>query len=224
MLTRWSYSVDGHVFNIYYAQCPIGGTWSAPQNLSQTQEEATMPQLAIDRDGGAHVVLLMNGYPAVTIDYSGPALAPQGGDSTLAQAVTVPATQATQTLSFWYQLHGAAAAGQGLQVKLNDGLTDTALFSSAGGSHDWTHAWADLSPWAGQSVTLTFSVQQAAGRPYAWAHLDEVSVGSTYPDVWVALQDAFGEPGSQVALEMRYGNRGAAPAEGVHLSASCRPN
>ncbi len=218
----WRYE-EQYSSDLFYAQRPRGGSWSAPQELSNTASEDARHQLVLDGDGGVHVIWL-GGDGGTHVNYTGPAPASADGESVLSQAVPVAADGRPQTLSFLYQLHGASeVAGTNLHVELNDGLATTTLLSTAAERQDWTHFWADLTPWAGETVTLTFRVHEGSGHPYAWAYLDEVSAGSTYPDVWVGHKDASAEPGSQVALEITYGNRGAAPAEGVRLSAALPP-
>ncbi len=145
----------------------------------------------------------------------------------------------------------------------------------------WTHAWFDLSPWAGQTVSVTFGVIDSisgvarsalsqvitltetisnptlsflyrlekkdvpgsesfkviidpATAPLTeftlhsdstnqiGTYLDEVTVGSAYPDVWVSKSSlptaAF--PGEQLAFTLTYGNQGGVPTSGVRLADS----
>jgi uncharacterized repeat protein (TIGR01451 family) len=141
--------------------------------------------------------------------------APASGVSRLAQTVSAPATNAAQTLSLFSQLHGAAEASNGrFEIKANN----TILYSSASRHTDWAHRWFDLSPWAGQQVTLGFELSQTAGQPCTWAYLDEASAGSSYPDLWL---DALGQsamPGEPMTFALRYGNRGGAPAASVTIT------
>jgi hypothetical protein len=77
----------------------------------------------------------------------------------------------------------------------------------------WKHQWADLTPWAGRSVTIRFKVSEAAGGARAWAYIDEVSVGSAHPDTWVRLSGPrSAPPGQQVVQSITYGNRGGVAA------------
>jgi len=83
----------------------------------------------------------------------------------------------------------------------------------------WTHRWFDLPPWAGQAITLTFNLHQTAGDPIRWVYLDEVTLGSAYPDLWVSKDGPIARPaGEQVIYAITYGNRGGALASGVHIT------
>ncbi|HTP07693.1 MAG TPA: fibronectin type III domain-containing protein [Anaerolineae bacterium] len=106
-------------------------------------------------------------------------------------------------------------------VTVNDGITDTVVFVAALNASDWTHQWFDFSAWKGQTITVTFSLHQnAAGQP-AWAYLDEVSLGSGHPDVWVQLANPpIARPGSTVVYQLNYGNQGGALASNVQLTAT----
>jgi len=69
-------------------------------------------------------------------------------------------------------------------------------------------------------VTLTFNIHQSAGQPQAWAYLDEISLGSTFPDVWVTQTGSAASalPGDALRLSVAYGNRGHAQAGDVRLT------
>ncbi|HDQ72306.1 MAG TPA: hypothetical protein ENN19_09440, partial [Chloroflexi bacterium] len=107
----------------------------------------------------------------------------QAGGGTLAfwpyvtQTVSIPSTWAQPTLSFLYRaIQGET--GDALQAVVvgmgaNERVTHTVALSPAPGA--WTHAWRNLSDFAGQTVTLQFGFQeQTAGQQ---VYLDEVSVG-----------------------------------------------
>ena len=77
----------------------------------------------------------------------------------------------------------------------------------------WKHYWSDLSPWANQQVTLSVVVHQQAGRPSVWAYVDEISVGSAHPDIWVGLSGRPASlPSGTFDLAVAYGNRGGVAA------------
>ena len=75
-----------------------------------------------------------------------------------------------------------------------------------------------MTPWAGHTVTLDFVVDQRAGQSCSWVQLDEVSLGGSYSDVWVAGSASTALPGEQLVYTISYGNRGSAPASGVTVS------
>jgi uncharacterized repeat protein (TIGR01451 family) len=53
--------------------------------------------------------------------------------------------------------------------------------------------------------------------PSIFARVKEISVGTTYPDLWVTQESSEALPGSQVIYTLVYGNQGAAPAENVRI-------
>ena len=78
-----------------------------------------------------------------------------------------------------------------------------------------------MAPWAGQEITLTFSVQLPNGPAEVSGYLDEAFLGTPYyPDNWATIE---GPPtvnlGDSLALTLHYGNKASAPAEGVVLTA-----
>jgi uncharacterized repeat protein (TIGR01451 family) len=170
------------------------------------------PEMSADaRHTGDYAALL--GQPALT-------LAQQSGDATIAQTVTLPITMSNPILSFLYLLEGSPAASVSwFEVRVDNGTADIPLLVADAASQGWTHRWFDASPWAGQTIELIFSVHQTANSPHAWAYLDEVSVGSAYPDLWVSKYGpAAALPGEQVIYTISYGNRGSVAASGARIS------
>lgn len=210
-------------YDVYYSLLGIEGDWTSPQNLSNNTGESYCPLLAVDGWARAHLVWMEFLSSGGVLQYRGPNSVVSGGISMLYQSIQIPFTQIHPTLSFLYQLNGASqAGGTGLSVSISDSITTTEIFSTSTNTSDWTHAWSDLSPWISQTITLNFNVHEEAGYPYAWAYLDEVTVGSAHPDIWVS---AAGEPpaalpGETVVYEISYGNRGAVDAVSGTLTAT----
>ena len=200
----------------------VDGIWTKPFDSSRSGGNpglANYPQLAVDGQGIAHLAYILLADPwgnESEIVYANSA-APASGVSRLSQTISAPATTAAQTLSLFSQLHGAAEGSNGrLEIKANN----TTLYTSPSRHAGWTHRWFDLSPWAGQQVTLSFELSQTAGQPCTWAYLDEVSAGGSYPDLWL---DALGQsamPGEPMTFALRYGNRGGAPAASVTVTST----
>jgi uncharacterized repeat protein (TIGR01451 family) len=132
----------------------------------------------------------------------------------ITQAMTVPIGSSAPILSFLYQYQATSTSpleGSWIKVRVDDDGSTTTLFSTTSSTEDWTHRWFDLSQWDGQTITLTFDLHQQAGDPATWAYLDEVSVGSAHPDVWVgALGVRAAMPGETVTLQLSYGNHSLA--------------
>lgn len=142
------------------------------------------------------------------------------GDSSIAQTVTVPMTMSAPTLSFFYQLVGLSATRSSwFAVRVDNSITATTLFSTTTTTNDWTHRWIDLTPWAGQTITLTFNLHQAAGDPVRELYLDDITLGSAYPDLWINKTGTRTAPSGQpVVYTITYGNRGGTMAGGVRIT------
>jgi hypothetical protein len=120
-----------------------------------------------------------------------------------------------------YQLGGVGPNGDSeFIVKLNDSGGEEVIFSTKQSTPGWVHEWVDLSAWANETVTLSFELLQAVDSPTTWAYLDEVSLGSTYNDVWVEIESVNAALGETVPIVISYGNRGGALAEDVEISLS----
>jgi len=206
--------------DIYYTRRGNNSTWSSPQNISQDSGDSAFPQLAVERSRVVHVVWQDDAMEAHDIYYVRAASTEQTGDSSIAQPLIVSTSMPSPTISFLYQFDGASpTSGSWFNVQVDNGITSTTFFSTTTNTDAWTHCWFDLTPWAGQAITLTFTVHQTAGRPYAWAYLDEVTLGSAYPDLWVSKSGEMAAlPGEQVVYTIAYGNRGGAAASGVRIT------
>ena len=202
---------------VYYAQRRSDGAWTDPQGFSFTGPGRPRPRLVVSGSGDVHMIW----KDGAELHYAGPESATNTGDSTLSQAVTVPATMPAPTLSFLYQLGGvSSSSGSRFDAQIDNGVSKTAVFSTTSSTVDWSHGWSDLTPWAGQSVTLTLRVHQTEGGSRTWAYLDEVTLGSAYPDTWLTM-DSIPDtalPGDQVMYLVNYGNRGGVMADQTELT------
>ena len=101
------------------------------------------------------------------------------GTAEASQSVSIPADMEKATLSFALRLDFVRQSQQtALEVIVRDAAEVETNLLSIKKSGDWRQEWADLSPWAGQTVTIIFRLNQAAGEPKAKAWIDGVSVGS----------------------------------------------
>jgi Tol biopolymer transport system component len=101
----------------------------------------------------------------------------------VAQAVTLTGNLSNPTLSFMYEVGSEPIPGDDAFV---------VLITSAAGSSEFVVAQNETSQ--------------------MWVNLDEVTVGSTYPDVWVNMIGGYAEPGTQSQRLISYGNQGSIPA------------
>ena len=216
----WAGGITGWeptTMQVYYTSRQGDATWSGPRNISNAAQWLALyndiQALAVEGNGRVHVGWSNGTNEVLDVYYASSAPAQQTGDSTLSQTITVPVGSAHPLLSFMYELGGASLiAGSSFDVAINDGIVTTTL-STETDNAGWTHRWFDLQSWAGQTVTLTFTLHQVAGQQSSWACLDEVTVGSAHPDTWVN-HSGLGTvaPGQQIVDVIGYGNRGGVGA------------
>ncbi len=191
----------------------VGETWSEPIQIYIPA--SAKPFLLISSFGAPHIFW----GSAQGLRYTTLAPAAETGNAQLSQTLTLTPSLEAPVLSFLYLMSGAVEdASAGFSVQVSDALSTTTLLSTTTNT-GWQHAWFDLSPWLSQTITLTFQAHQVQGYPAVAVYLDEVSLGSSYPDTWVQLtgSPASAQPGQQVTLLLQYGNRGGALASGVGL-------
>ena len=146
------------------------------------------------------------------------------GEAVMSQAVQVPAAVLAPTLSFLHRFGTGSLPNSRLEVVVDDGISPSVVFSTTTSTNAWTHQWADLTPWAGRSVTLRVRVVEVAGGSHAWAYLDEVTVGSAPPDIWVSQSGRrAAPPGQQIVHTITYGNRGGASAANGQVTLQLPP-
>lgn len=158
---------------LYYHKA-LGQPWADPQLSPVSFQNSYVASVA----AGATNALYLGSptYMAGNIDLWATLDATSTMTSTLSQAVTLPSTLHQPTLSFLYALEGGAGKSA-FTVQISAGVTTTAAFSTTG-NHAWDLGWVDLTPWAGESITVTFAVTQAADEPFLRADLDDIALGS----------------------------------------------
>jgi hypothetical protein len=111
----------------------------------------------------------------------------------LEQEMELPANLHKATLSYVAQLQNAQASPNSyVRVDLLDGDTTTPL-AELRGNFNWQHFWSSLDPWLGKTVTLRFTLHQAANEPSVRFDLDDVSAGSWWTPV-IESVSAAGDP------------------------------
>jgi Tol biopolymer transport system component len=202
-------------YNVLYT-CRLTNGWIKPVVISPTYYFSTAPpRIAVDSFGGAHF-LWQNTYAF----YMGPRYTPSNGNSLLSQTVTIPQQMTRPVLSFFYQLNNATTINGGrFKVQVTQGVNTTQLLDTTSNTQGWTHAWYDLTPWIGQEITFSFSQEMLAGQYPPYSLIDDITIGSASPDVWVGgAGSVTAFPASTVTLALAYGNQGIVPANGVILS------
>jgi hypothetical protein len=84
------------------------------------------------------------------------------------------------TLSFFYNLSPASGNGDFRAM-----VQGTAVYTATADSAGWQHGWADLTPWAGQTVMVEFRGINDYRTGLAMIRLDDVAAGSA-DTPWIA--------------------------------------
>jgi hypothetical protein len=102
----------------------------------------------------------------------------QSSVSRLQQSLTVSPAFHRPTLSLDYRLTTEDEPGNdAVSISLTDGLSTTTWLTAPVGS-GWSHAWLDVTPWQGATLTLTVELSQTGNGRYTWLEVDDVSLGS----------------------------------------------
>ncbi len=172
----------------------------------------TLPQ-AISSDDAA------TGRYAVRLGQAPASLAQVGlqnaGAASISQVVTIPAGMQGPTLSYMVRSGGAPPSGNsGLRVRIDPPTQAAATVINTTAADEWAMKWIDMAPWLGKEVTVTFELVQNAGDPAQTIFLDDISLGSINPNLWVFLTSGPGTavPGEIVSITLDYGNHGPLPA------------
>jgi hypothetical protein len=206
------YEYDGKMARYRSGQ----GDWSAPVALPIEGETYVYGYWYWDAALDSNDVLQLFNTRPDGIFTAHTRFAPQTASAAFVQSISVPADMSHPTLSFLSQMSSAHGV---FTVRILQGEESNPLFTSAFEDSGWRHHWFDLSAYAGQTISLDFRFEQAANRPYAAVYLDEVSLGSSYPDLWVSLAAdcAMTAVSSPVTYQLRYGNHGGVSSPGSTL-------
>ncbi|HSH02535.1 MAG TPA: DUF5050 domain-containing protein, partial [Anaerolineae bacterium] len=137
----------------------------------------------------------------------------------LSQTVTIPSTLPNPNLSFVYELQGGQDLGDSrFVVNVVDEGGVTAVYTTTQ-STPWRLKNIDLSPWAGQTIDLNFTLDQAANDLNLTLHIDEINLGTAYPDLWLNLSGPLSVPPNEEALiTINYGNHHTIAATDTQLT------
>jgi len=198
--------------NLVYVERSVGSDWTKVQPIGYGTPYA---KIAIGPAGETHLVFTQGS----SLNYRRNYPETQNGEAALTQQLTIPAGMISPRLSFFYWLSGASAAdAAALTVQVQAPGKNTVLLTQLADTDGWAFKTYDMSPWKGQTVTLSFRANQVAGAKPTYALLDDVTLGSAHPDLWAFLPALQGRPGDTVQTTFTLGNRGAAPASGVQLT------
>jgi hypothetical protein len=164
------------------------------------------PAVAVDNHDVVHL-LWTNSFQGVS--YATNQAATSAGAMALYQPVVIPVDMVSPTLSFMERrsrdLPGDAS---GVELLIDDGLAVTPVLTNSGEAR-WSQRWVDLQTWSGQAVTITYRLHQVTGTLPIEVAVDDFSLGSAYPDLWVTAAGSTGRaaPGEMVVYVIHYGNQ-----------------
>lgn len=185
--------------------------------LIRSGNPESLAAVAVDGNGQIHAVWNSGG----SILYHSSRPAAISSDAIIAQTVTIPFSMYQPTLAFRYRFLGSQPGDDShAQVTVSNGISQTAI-TLDGTGEEWRHQWLTLNAWSGQSVTVTFMLHQEENEAYVRLYIDDVSLGSTYPDLVVTSAggtSAF--PGETIVYQLNYRNRGAVAAANSLITAT----
>ncbi len=126
---------------------------------------------------------------------------------TASQAITVPPIAPGLSATWALDWTGAATTPAVLTAELTDALGVQHMLASLTADEGAAQPWADLSPWAGQQITLTFRFDPR-GDPTAWAWVDDVHLGGMPLNTGVSLvRNSFPKAGQPATFTLIVTNR-----------------
>lgn len=166
------YGATGEIeyFWIYLFKTQTG--WSTP--LQPFLGDPAV-DFAASAGGGLHFLLYR--FSEAEFHYLSARVAEESSRHYAVQRVSINPEILNPTLAFDYRTVMAEPDGAStFSVMIADDITTTTVYTGSV-TADWQHAWADLQPWSGRQVTVTFSIEQAAGERNLLVDLDNVSLG-----------------------------------------------
>lgn len=189
------------------------GVWSTPekigmggtnyrQKVSDTENfsdvvnttggEWSPIQMAVDSERIAHIT---------DMGYQPPPTATQSSVGLLSQNITLTASMNEPTVAFMYELRRTPPNVKTVfEVNVDDGTSSTSVFSTPVSTNGWEMGWVDLSPWRGQSVTITLGLKQAVNDPLASLFLDHVTVAEWRTPLATHVTPNHVEPNTPITL------------------------
>lgn len=165
---------------LWYLTRILGGEWrrrAAVQPFPDWDRD-----LLVDMAGSAHV--FWRRWPALDeFFHMQSKVAAAEAEYGISQQVVIPASLNRATVSLLYSGEGGTPGSHRLYIALDDGVANTEVITTAVEGTHWTQAWAEVSAWAGKTVTVTVGLHQAADSPDGCVFVDEVTLGSWYTPV-----------------------------------------
>ena len=144
----------------------------------------------------------------------------QEPNAALWQPVTIPEGEAQGTLAFMARAGSVLTESEPVQLvmTISDTVSTTDVYSAEQGSEVGLH-WVDLSPWAGETITVGFGVSPTAAAPNRQLILDDISLGSTATELFAEVIGPDDLSLNETALlTITVGNVGSIAAEQITLT------
>ena len=213
------YAVSGEATTsgfIGYRAKPLAEQWGEVKRTGVDGDHARPQLVAAGAANSLHAVWATGGgIGSFSYEYHPTPWVTQTIESALSQRIQIPADMHRPTLAFFYTLEGGTTGASRFAVTVSNEVTTTAIFSATAIAPLWTHGWADLELWAGETVTITFGVSQPLSDTQVSVLLDRVSVGPWTTPVVHDISPANVEVGVAVTLRLTGENFFATPT--VHL-------
>jgi hypothetical protein len=164
--------------NQIYALKPHGQDWTRHAQAIYSSTDILRSAFAVDNLGVMHAMWSSWLNQPTYLTYAQTTVAPVEDNLEVKQAITLPTDLHRPTLSWLFSPTTPMVGDNKISIRLNNGLTETEVFSSTPTGTSWAPYWTDMSAWTGKAVTLSLRLHQAAGSPFAQGYLDEISLGS----------------------------------------------
>jgi Tol biopolymer transport system component len=166
--------IEGEGGSTIYMAKGIDDSWHSL--ASWNESELYTFDAGVDRAGVMHAILQAL-FDSPQIYHLQATQAPVAIDYGVSQVITMPVEVHRATISLLYYAK-ASLPGSSLQVIIGDEYSVTRVPLNEDSATQWRQAWADLSYWSGQRVTLTVLLHQEANSPFFQKHVDEIILGS----------------------------------------------
>ena len=169
--TAYVVNVDAGALWLRYRALDAG--WSTPRRVASGAQGT--PRLIVDANDVMHVLYAT----AAGLEYRQSLAQSTETVTTISQVLALSGDLARATVSFFYQLQSTRTNETGqFTVVVDDGVSLTPVFTTTQPQSVWAHRWADVSRWAGQTITLELTLRETAYPAASQLRLDEISVGS----------------------------------------------
>jgi Tol biopolymer transport system component len=202
---------------VYYQQWSQSLGWETPVTLNTSYPQRT-PAIAIDQHDIIHLMWTNGAWEGT--NYRTSAAAATTGTSQLKQSVTIPSNMLHPTLAFMVRrFRDLPLDSSGLELAIDDGNTIPIVPVSVNQA-TWSHAWVDMSPWVGKTITITLQLNQQVGDPYVQLALDDISLGSAHPDTWVNIDSSVANAlrNDSVDFRITYGNQSSIDVQSAKIT------